>query len=233
MISPANKSGSGRLSRSARLLSLQPEDVEVGFVAGDNLFVGVLPPAPFRGFGREALLAFVAVLGVVAFDKLLQVRCLQRALFQGVVHVGTVVVEPHFTCPGIFVGRHNVKKEDVGFHALCVKDAGWQPQNGVQFGGFEQLFSDKLSGAAFKEDVIGKHHGSLAVNFQDGVDMLQKVELLVGSDGLEILPVVDKALLLLLLIIVGEGHAALFAEGGIGEHVIVPDATIRKQRISR
>ena len=103
----------------------------------------------------------------------------------------------------------------------------------MQFGGFEQLFSDKLSGTAFKKHVVGKHHCSLTVNLQDGVDVLQKVELLVGSDGLEILPVVDKALLLLLLIIVGEGHAALFAEGGIGEHVIVPDATIRKQRISR
>ncbi len=71
------------------------------------------------------------------------------------VHVGAVIVEPDFTSPGVFVGGHHVEKEDVGFHPLCIKDDGWQPQNGVQFGGFEQLFRTSSPAPPSKSTLSG------------------------------------------------------------------------------
>jgi hypothetical protein len=51
--------------------------------------------------------------------------------------------------------------------------------------------------------------------------VLEEVELFVGGGSVEVLAVVDQVLFLLLSGFVGEGHAALFAKGGIGKHVVV------------
>ena len=49
MITSTRSSGSGRLSRSARLV-LEPENIQAGLVAGQNLLVSKLAPTAFRIF---------------------------------------------------------------------------------------------------------------------------------------------------------------------------------------
>jgi hypothetical protein len=50
--------------------------------------------------------------------------------------------------------------------------------------------------------------------------VLEEIELFVGAGGPEVLAVVDEVFLLVFASVVGEGHAALLAEGGIGKDVI-------------
>jgi hypothetical protein len=53
------------------------------------------------------------------------------------------------------------------------------------------------------------------------MDMLHKVELLVACGSPEVLTVVSEVFFFLLAFFVGEGHAALFSKGRVGEDVIV------------
>jgi hypothetical protein len=57
--------------------------------------------------------------------------------------------------------------------------------------------------------------------FEHCADVLDKVELFVAGGGPEILPVIGQVVLLLLALVVGEGHAAFLAEGWIRQHIVV------------
>jgi hypothetical protein len=94
MISAASTAGAGRLSGSSRLSSLEPEDVEVRLVAGDQLVIGEGPEA-------LALLARLPVAGPVAGDDVVQVLAAQRALFQRKALVGAEVVDPKRLVQGV------------------------------------------------------------------------------------------------------------------------------------
>ena len=61
--------------------------------------------------------------------------------------------------------------------------------------------------------------------------MLHEIQLLVAGRYPEILPVVGKVFLFLLACFVGKGHAALFAERRIGEHIIISCFRSGDQRI--
>jgi hypothetical protein len=50
--------------------------------------------------------------------------------------------------------------------------------------------------------------------------MLDEIELLVGGGGPEVLAVVSQFFLLLFALFVGDGHAALFTEGRIGQNIV-------------
>jgi len=65
-----------------------------------------------------------------------------------------------------------VKKEDVGFNALGVEDAGGQAKQGVNVAIVEQSLADGLSGAAFEEDVVGEDDGGTAVDLEQAADVL-------------------------------------------------------------
>ena len=103
----------------------------------------------------------------------------------------------------------------------------------MKAGGFHQLFADRFTGPALKQDIVGQNDRGMAVRFQHGADMLDKVQLLVAGRHPEILPVVGQVFGVLLALIVGKGHAALLAEGRIGQHIIHPQAGIGNERIRR
>ena len=162
----------------------------------------------------------MALAGAVAIDELAQVLKPEGAALQGMVDVGAVVVIPDLFGCSALVGGAVVEEEDVGLHSLSIEDARRQSQDGVEICGLHESLADGLAGATFEKDVVGQDHGGLAGGFEKRADVLEKVELLVRSRRPEVLAVVDEVLLLLLAFLIGEGHAALLAEGRIGEHVV-------------
>ena len=66
----------------------------------------------------------------------------------------------------------------------------------MQVAGVQQASADGLPGAALEEEVVGQDDGGAAVGVEDGVDVLDEVQLLVGRVGPEVLPG-DKHLLAL------------------------------------
>ncbi|HZL44698.1 MAG TPA: hypothetical protein VFC28_00595 [Opitutaceae bacterium] len=123
------------------------------------------------------------------------------------------------------------QEQHVRLDGIGVEDAGRQAQDRVEISIFEQLLANGFTRAAFEEDIVGQHHRSAVSRPQHGADVLEEVELLVGGRGPEILPVVDEVVLLLLTFLVGEGHAALLAEGRIGEHVVETFAVVGDERV--
>jgi hypothetical protein len=76
----------GKIRRVLEALVAEPEDVEAGLVAGDDLVEAIGAPAALRlplGPGR---LALVAVGDVVEFDELVEVGAGEATLLQGEVH---------------------------------------------------------------------------------------------------------------------------------------------------
>lgn len=94
--------------------------------------------------------------------------------------VGAQVVNPEPFGPGLFRCGFAVKKKDIGFDALGVKQTGGQAQQGVDIAFMKQLAANALAGPAFKQYVVRHHDGRAAVDFEQGFDMLDKVKLFVG-----------------------------------------------------
>ena len=209
-------SGSGGC-RGRQGFVFEPEDVEVGFVSGDDVVVAEFAPAAFRVICRPGFLAAMAVGRVVTSDEILQVFVFHRVLFEGEVDVGAEVVQPDLFGPGLFTGRLVIEKDDVGFDTLLVEDTGGQAEDGVQGGVLQQPLSDGFAGPAFKENVVGDDDGGFAGGFEHSVDVLHKVELLVGGGGPKILAVIGKVFALLFAGFVGGGDATLFAKGGLAK----------------
>ena len=82
----------------------------------------------------------------------------------------------------------------------------------MEVAGLQQFLSDGFTGSTLKEHIVRHHHCRLTGGFQQGVDVLEEVKLLVGAGGPEVLPVVDQVLFLLLSLLVGEGQGRFFAE---------------------
>jgi hypothetical protein len=74
------------------------------------------------------------------------------------------------------------EEQHVGLDALGVKDAGGQAQDGVQVALVHQVAADVGAHIAFKQHVVGQHHGGAAAGLEAAVDVLQKGELLVAGD---------------------------------------------------
>ena len=64
----------------------------------------------------------------------------------------TIVIEPN-----IFGRCAFGEEQHIGFHTLRVEDAGWQTQDSVQIEVLQQLFTNRLSGIAFKQHIIRQH----------------------------------------------------------------------------
>jgi hypothetical protein len=95
----------------------ESEDIEVDLVAFDEVLVG----EALEAFGLGAL---VAVRGVVAGNKFVEVRTLQLVFLQGEVLVGPKIINPQLIGPCSFLRRLAVEEKHVRLHALCVEDAG-------------------------------------------------------------------------------------------------------------
>ena len=103
----------------------------------------------------------------------------------------------------------------------------------MEVAGLHELAAHGFPGAALEKHVVRQDHGGAAGGLEHGADVLEEVELLVRGGGPEVLAVVGQFVLLLLALLVGEGHAALLAEGRIGQHVVVGLSRRRDQRVVR
>ena len=219
--------GVGEVGRVFEGIVLEPEDVEVGFVAFDQVVVGerfeavrfftVVPSA-----GRTCLVFGTFRFAEVAGDEVVEVGALDGVFFEGEMFVGTEVVNPEFFGPGAFVrSRFAIEEEDVGFDPLRVKDAGGKSQEGVDVGLFQQFAADGFAGAAFEEDVVGEDDGGASVHLEDGMDVLEKVELFVARAGPKVVAVDDQAFFGLFAVRADNRDAALFAKRRIGQDHVV------------
>ena len=153
-------------------------------------------------------------------------------LFQRKVNVGAKIVDPDGLRLRFGAGRTLIEEDDVRFDARLIEDARGQTQDCMQITGSKQLLADDLASAALKEHVVRHDHRSLARGFQDGIDVLDEIELLIAAGGPEILTVIYEVLFLLFAFLIGEGEGGFFAEGRVGENVIHAIAGIGEQRIA-
>jgi len=167
----------------------EPEDVEVGFVAFDDLVVGEAAPATvgLLFLGPIAAAFGSRVFGFVERYELVEVGSLERVGFEGEVLVGAEVVDPQLLGPRFFLSWFVLQEQHVGFDALSVEDARRQAEQSVDVTLLEQIRADGLSGSALEEDVVGDDDRSSAVDFQERLDVLDEIELFVlGARGVSI-----------------------------------------------
>lgn len=175
----------------------------------------------------------MAVFGVVAVDEVGQVGIGHGVLLEGEVDVGSEVVEPDVLRLHIGAGGLLVEEDHVCLDTGLVEDAGGQAENGVQVGGLQEPAADDLACSALEEDIVRHHHSGVAVGLEDGVDVLEEVELLVGAGGPEVLAVVDQLLVLPLALLVGDGDGGFLAERRVGQHIVHPVAGVREQGVAQ
>jgi len=173
----------------------------------------------------------MAALRIVALDKIRQIRFLKGIGLEGEVLVRAQVVDPQLLRPGDLPGGPAVEEEHIGFHSLGIEDARRQTQQGVHVAALQQIAPHRLPRPALEEDIVRHHNGCSAVGLEHGSHVLEEVELLVGGGGSEVLAAVGLRLAALLGPAVGDGDAALLAEGGIGKDDVHLIALFLKQGV--
>lgn len=177
----------GEVVRVLQGLILQPEDVQARLVAADDFLVGIGTPAARWIVLAPARSALMAVGRIVEGDELVQVRTLERVGLEGEMHVGAQVIDPELLGPRLFAGRLLVEEDDVRLDPLGVEQAGGEAQQGVHVAFMQELLADGLTCSALEEHVVRHHYGGPAMLFEQGFDVLDEVELLVGGGGPEVL----------------------------------------------
>lgn len=95
-----------------------------------------------------------------------------------------------------------------------------------------QLAADGFAGAAFEQRIVGNHHRGAAVRLEQGLDVLNEVELLVAGGGPEVVALDDVLLGGGPAVLADDHRAALLAERRIGQHDFEPLAGVGRQRVS-
>ena len=139
--------GGGEIGGVLEAIVFQPENVQAGFVAFDQIVVS-------EGVEALGFLALVAIFGMVAGDKIIQVLAAQWVCLQREVLICAEVVDPQLLCPGLFAGDAAVEKHHIGLDSLRVEDARWQAQQRVHIAIVQQPPANQLAGTALKEHVV-------------------------------------------------------------------------------
>jgi len=142
--------GFGEIGGIFQAIVLQPENVQAGFVAFYQVVI-------VEGVEALGFLALVAIFGMVAGDKIIQVLAAQWVCLQREVLICAEVVDPQLLCPGLFAGDAAVEKHHIGLDSLRVEDARWQAQQRVHIAIVQQPPANQRACPAFKEHVI-RHH---------------------------------------------------------------------------
>lgn len=155
----------------------------------------------------------------IALKELGEVGRRDRLLLKREMLVGAEIVNPELL--GLHLRRAwpLVEEADVGLHAGLVEDPGWEAEERVHVAGLEELSASGLAGPALEEDVVRKDDsGAAAVGLEQGVDVLDEVELFVRGADPEI--ITDGHLLFPLQVaLLIHGHrASLFPKRRIGGH---------------
>jgi len=172
------------------------------------------------------------ILRMIAADEILQIRFGHRMLLERKIHIGSEIIDPDVLRLHLRTGRSLIKEANVRLDARLIEDARRQAQDRMQFCGLQKLLADNLTGSCFKEHVIRQYNHRSACRLQDGIDVLNKIELLIGGGHSEILAAVDQIHLFLLTLLVGHGDGVFLAERRIGQHIIHAIARIHQQRIA-
>lgn len=204
----------GQVVQVGQRFILDPENVQTGFVPGKNVLYRKAAPTTFGIFLAPGFLAFKAIFRIVALNKILQIGEGHGMLFEGKVHIGPQIIEPDFLGLAFRAGRTLIKEDHVRLYAGLVKDAGGKAKDGVEITGFQQLFPYGFTGTAFKKHVVRHDHRRFAGRLQQGIDVLDEIELFVGAGGPEVLPVIHQIFFLLLALLIGKGGADFLPKGG-------------------
>lgn len=207
--------GRGQVVQIGKGLVLDPEDIEAGLVPRKDVGNIEFAPAAIRVIFAPRFGAFVPILRMITGDEVQQIRILHRMLFQRKVNVGAEIIDPDGLRLRFGAGRTLIEENDVRFDTRLIEDARGQTQDCMQITGIKQFLADDLTCAALKEHVVRHDHGGLARGFQDGIDVLDEIELLVAAGGPEILTVIYEVLFLLFAFLIGEGEGGFFAEGRV------------------
>ena len=113
-ISAARTAGGGEVVDVLEAVVAQPQQVEAGLVAGDQLVVGVALEA-------LGLLAAVAVCWVVAGGEVVEVGSGEGVLLEGEVLVGAQVIDPQLAGLGGLGTLAAAEEQHVGLHSLGVQ----------------------------------------------------------------------------------------------------------------
>src|SRR5581483_1914561 len=206
----------GEVVGPLQALVAQPEEVEAELVAFEQFFVA-------EGAETFALLTLVAILSMIAGDKIVEVAALELVGTQGEVHVGTQIVDPESLGLHVGAGLALVEEEDVGFDALRVKDAGGQAQEGMHIAALQQVAPNRFARSSLEKDVVGDDDRRTTAGLEQAIDVLHKIELLIAGRGPEVVAADGRGLLLLravaavLFAVAHQAEAALAAKGRIGE----------------
>ena len=76
-------------------------------------------------------------------------------------------------------GWSPIKEEDICLYALRVEDTCGKPQERVDIAFMEQLPPHGFTRTALKEDVVRHNNRCFPIDLQEGLDMLEEVELFV------------------------------------------------------
>jgi hypothetical protein len=98
--------GGWQIGSVFQAIVFEPEDVQAGFIAFDQLVIR-------EGVKALGLLALVTILCFVAGYEVIQVLAAQRIRLQGEVFIGAEVVDPKLFGPWLFAGDSAVKEEHI------------------------------------------------------------------------------------------------------------------------
>ena len=103
----------------------------------------------------------------------------------------------------------------------------------MQVSGFQQFLTDNFARAALKQHIVRHNDRSLAGCFQNGIDVLHKVQLFVRTGCPEVLPVVNEVFFLLFAFLISKGDGGLFSERWIGQHIVHTITGVGEKRIPK
>lgn len=157
-------------------------DIETQLVAAHNLVDSEATPTSIGVVVLVVgLIALIDMAGPVAFKEVGKVRLGHWVLLQRVVNVRTIVVNPHLSGLHALAAGTVLEEYNVSLYARLVEDTSRQAQDSVQVRGLQQLTAHRLTGTALEQYVVRYDNGSGAASFQDGMNVLNKVQLLVRA----------------------------------------------------
>ena len=179
-----------------KALIFHPENIQTLLVPLPDLINSEPSPSAIGILFRPGFLSLVPVLRIEAGDKIIKVALLHRILLQREVDICPEIIDPYLPCLAFRAGGTLVKEDHIRLHALFIKDTSGQTKDCMKIRILQKLLPYGFTSSSFEEHVIRHNHGSLSGRIQDRVNVLNKVQLLVGAGRPELRAIVNKILVL-------------------------------------
>ena len=80
--------------------------------------------------------------------------------------------------------HHLLKEQNIGLYTLCIEDARWQSQDGVEVALVHKVGSYLLANIVFEENIVGEYHRCSSAWLEVSIDVLEEGKLLIiGLEG--------------------------------------------------